>query len=158
MNRSLLCLASAAVLMTTLWAADSPGKSDRDALEKQFAEKLTGATLLGAYSIDGKDAKSQKPDRYKIVSAKKLKGDDWVVTSKMKVGDAEVDIPITIQVYWADDTPVMSLTDLTIPGVGTFSARVMFHGHRYAGSWQHGKAGGLMWGLIENNPVNAESK
>ena len=67
----------------------------------------------------------------------------------MKVGENEIDVPIPIKVYWADDTPVMSLTDLTIPGVGTFTARVMFHGDRYAGTWQHGEVGGHMWGLVE---------
>jgi hypothetical protein len=25
----------------------------------------------------------------------------------------------------------------------------MFHGDRYAGTWQHGKSGGLMFGKIE---------
>ena len=43
----------------------------------------------------------------------------------------------------------MSLTNLTIPVLGTFTARVMFYGNRYAGTWQHGKVGGHMWGTIE---------
>ena len=84
-----------------------------------------------------------------IALAKKLNGDDWVITSKMKIGENEVDIPIVIKVYWADDTPVMSLTDLTIPGLGTFTSRVMFHGDRYVGTWQHGDKGGHMWGTVE---------
>ncbi|MEI8021675.1 MAG: hypothetical protein WCH39_25925, partial [Schlesneria sp.] len=96
-----------------------------------------------------KNLPPNKPDKYQIVSAKKLNGDDWVITSKMKIGENEVDIPIVIKVFWADDTPVMSLTDLTIPGMGTFTARVMFFGDRYAGTWQHGEKGGHMWGIVE---------
>ncbi len=129
--------------------ADAEKKLDREGLEQAFIKQLTGSTLAGTFSLDGKDAESNKPDRYRIVSAKKLRGDDWLVTSKMKVGESELDIPVPIKVYWADDTPVMSLTDLTIPGMGTFTARVMFYGNRYAGTWQHGEVGGHMWGNIE---------
>jgi hypothetical protein len=42
------------------------------------------------------------------------------------------------------------MTDATIPGMGTFTARVFFHGDEYAGVWSHqGKGGGHMFGRIE---------
>ncbi len=44
---------------------------------------------------------------------------------------------------------MVSLTDLTIPGLGTFTARVLFYEDRYAGTWQHGKVGGHMFGKIQ---------
>ena len=154
MRRVLLGMAVIAIVVTSLWAADVEKKGDqavagRAALEKAFAAKLTGAKLVGMFSLDGKDSGANKPDKYQIVSAKKDSGDNWVITAKMKVGENEIDVPVPIKVYWADDTPVMSLTDLTIPGMGTFTARVMFHGVRYAGTWQHGEAGGHMWGIVE---------
>ncbi len=142
-------LIAVTIVATSLWAIDGDKKGNRESLEQAFAAKLTGATMTGSFSIDGQKADLNKPDRYQLVSAKKVQGDDWVITSKMKVGDNEVDIPVALKVYWADDTPVMSLTDLTIPGLGTFTARVMFHGDRYAGTWQHGEVGGHMWGVIE---------
>lgn len=145
MPRLLLFVSLLAVALPVL-AADSP-KPDQAALEREFADKLTDATLVGSFSVDGKEG--AKPDRYRIVSAKKVKDTDWIFTATMKLGDKEIDIPIPIKVYWADDTPVMSLTDLTIPGVGTFTSRVMFYGNRYAGTWQHGDHGGLFWGVIE---------
>lgn len=135
-------------MVTPLLAAEpKPAKPDRAALEKAFAEKLTGATLVGTFTTDGKEG--SKPDRYKIVSAEKASDTAWVITATMKVGGSEVDIPISMPVYWADDTPVLSLTDLTIPGVGTFTSRVMFYGDRYAGTWQHGDHGGTFAGVIE---------
>ena len=137
------------VVASSLWGVDADKKTSREGLEQAFAKKLSGAVLAGSFSIDGKDTESHKPDRYQIVTAKKLSGDDWVITATMKVGENQLDIPIPIKVYWADDTPVMSLTDLTIPGVGTFTSRVMFYGNRYAGTWQHGEVGGHMWGMIE---------
>ena len=142
-------LVSTLVVASSVWAVDADQKTSREGLEQAFAKKLSGAILAGSFSIDGKDAGPHKPDRYQIVTAKKLSGDDWVITATMKVGENQLDIPIPIKVYWADDTPVMSLTDLTIPGVGTFTSRVMFYGNRYAGTWQHGEVGGHMWGMIE---------
>ena len=146
MRNAALSVAMMCVVATSLWGADSDKKKDREALEKAFATQLSGSLLAGSFSLDGKEAGPHKPDKYQIVSAKKSSGDDWVVTAKMKIGENEVDVPVPIKVYWADDTPVMSLTDLTIPGMGTFTARVMFYGDRYAGTWQHGDAGGHMWG------------
>lgn len=149
MSRMVLAVALVCAVASISSAVADDKKGDREAQEKAFASKLSGAVLAGSFSIDGKDAGAHKPDRYQIVSAKKSNGDDWVITAKMKIGEKEVDLPIAIKVYWADDAPVMSLTDLTIPGMGTFTARVMFHGDRYAGTWQHGDVGGHMWGLIE---------
>jgi hypothetical protein len=151
MPRLLLFVSLLAVAFPVL-AADSP-KPDQAALEQEFADKLTGATLVGSFSVDGKEG--AKPDRYRIVSAKKVKDADWIFTATMKLGDKEIDLPIPIKVYWADDTPVMSLTDLTIPGMGTFTSRVMFYGNRYAGTWQHGDHGGLFWGVIEKKAASA---
>ncbi len=34
--------------------------------------------------------------------------------------------------------------------MGTFTSRVMVYGDRYAGTWQHDKVGGHMWGHIEH--------
>lgn len=132
--------------------AVEPAK-DRAALEKEFAEKLTGATLNGTFSIVGRPV--NKPERYEIASAAKLTGDDWVITAGIKYGDKDVKLPIVVKVYWADDTPVISLTNLSIPGLGTFTSRVMFYGDRYVGTWQHDAVGGHMWGTVERTPAKA---
>ncbi|MDZ4687630.1 MAG: hypothetical protein SH850_21375 [Planctomycetaceae bacterium] len=124
---------------------------DRSALEKSFSESLSGATLVGTFSIVGRD--TNKPERYEIASAKKLAGDDWIITARIKYGDKDVNVPMVVKVYWADDTPMISLTNLTIPGLGTFTSRVMFYGDRYAGTWQHDKVGGHLWGLVEKKPA-----
>jgi hypothetical protein len=47
------------------------------------------------------------------------------------------------------DTPMIMMTDTSLPGIGTFTVRVFFYGDRYAGTWQHGKVGGAMSGRIE---------
>jgi hypothetical protein len=49
---------------------------------------------------------------------------------------------------WAGDTPVVTLTDAEIPGVGTFTARVVFFRDHYSGMWWHGETGGNQFGRI----------
>ena len=119
--------------------------------EQQFAELLTGAALVGNFTVDGQRAdKPLKPERYEISKARKIEGDTWEITARIKYGEVNVEVPIQLDVLWAGDTPVMSLTDLRIPLMeGSFTSRVLFYGDRYVGTWQHGKVGGHMFGHVE---------
>ena len=60
---------------------------------------------------------------------------------------------VTPQQLWSrigtPDTPMISMTDVAIPSMGTFTVRLVFYGDRYAGTWQHGQVGGHMFGRIE---------
>tara|TARA_R100001132_G_C3275287_1_gene98089 strand:- start:4534 stop:5046 length:513 start_codon:yes stop_codon:yes gene_type:complete len=126
------------------------GAPDQAQLEQKFAEQMSGATLVGHFSVDGKqNGKPPREERYEIASAKKLQGDQWLITARIKYGENDVNVPMPLNVFWAGDTPVISLTNLTIPGLGTFTSRVMFYEGRYAGTWQHGQVGGNLWGKIE---------
>jgi len=156
MTLSKLPMACVLVCLTTLAAAEEPAAPDREPLEQAFIERLTAADLVGTFSVMGQPG--AKPERYEIDSVKKHKGDDWVITSRMKYGEHDLKVPIVVQVYWAGDTPIISLTDLTIPGLGTFTARVMIHEDRYAGTWQHGEIGGHLWGTVEKRKAKAEKK
>ena len=75
--------------------------------------------------------------------------DRWRFNVRMRHGSFDVTMPVVVPVKWVDDTPVVTLTDWEIPSLGTFTCRVLFHGDRYAGTWQHGPSGGLMYGRIE---------
>ena len=65
----------------------------------------------------------------------------------MRGGD--VAIPLTIPVKWAGDTAVISVTDMPVPGMGTYSARVVIYRNSYAGTWHGRDYGGHIWGRIE---------
>ena len=130
-------------------SADESSEVAMNAAEKAFAERMKGAALVGQFTIDGRDVPA-RPERYEIDSVRKISAEnDWIVTARIKYGDYDVKVPVALKILWAGDTPVMSLTDLTIPLMGTFTARVMFHGDRYVGTWQHGKVGGHMFGKVE---------
>ena len=134
---------------------------DKQALEKRFSETLSGAALVGTYSVIGKNEdRPPRPERYELQSVKKLEGreDFWVFTARIKYGQKDVKLPLALKVLWAGDTPVITLTDFTIPGLGTFTARVMIYGDRYAGTWQHGEAGGHMWGRIVKDATDKNAE
>jgi hypothetical protein len=129
-------------------AADKVEQTER---EKKFAEALSGAVLVGTFSIDGvKPDKLPFPERYELKSVEKTKDGLWTFTAHVKYLNQDLTLPITVPVVWAGDTPMVSLSDSTLPGLGNqLSAKVIFDGERYAGTWQHGKFGGHMWGRIE---------
>ncbi len=146
-------------------AADQTDTRTQQARFENFSKSLSGATLVGQFSIEGRE-RPPATERYELESVTKLDPEDpdnpfWVFLARIKYGDNDTKIPMTLPVLWAGDTPVISLTNLTIPGMGTFSARVLFDGNRYVGTWQHGEVGGHMWGMIErpaDTSKNNESK
>jgi hypothetical protein len=83
-------------------------------------------------------------------------GDYWLLTSRIKYGKNDITLPLPLEIKWAGDTPVITLTDFTIPSLGTFSSRVVIYDNAYAGTWSHGKVGGHLFGTIEK--IKAETK
>lgn len=169
--RCVLCSLMLLVLSSSLAVAQAPYQpdttkpvenkpvavGDKEALYKQFEQTLTGAKMTGSFTVIGKEARGLKEDSYTIVSVTKLpEGDFWLFKAKFK----DVTIPLPIEVKWAGDTPVITLTDFTIPGMGTFSSRVMIYRGAYSGWWQHGEVAGHMFGTISkptpDKPTNEQ--
>jgi len=130
----------------------APSPVDHSALEKQFGLKLSHCRLVGFFSIVGQEG-PPKPDEYTLGAVTKGEGDKWVFNSSLQFGTKVINVPLEIPVLWAGDTPVISVTDFTIPGMGTYTARVMFYGNEYAGTWSSPKHGGFMWGRVEPAPA-----
>ncbi len=122
-------------------------------LHAKFKKLLTGAKLRGQFTVDGKPLSNLQEEAYDIEKVDKLPdGDLWALTTKIKYGEHDLTVPIAIEVKWAGSTPVITLDELTIPGLGTFSARVLLHKDKYAGTWQHDAVGGHLFGKIELAP------
>ena len=137
----------------------APAKPNREELEKAFSERMTGTVLVGNYSVVGKDLKPANPERYELKKVSKLAEDLWVFEARIKYGQTDVTLPLTLRMIWAEDTPMISLTNANLPGLGAaFGARVIFHGDLYAGTWQHGKVGGHLWGTIEKAAAAKDEK
>lgn len=124
----------------------SSGESEQARLEREFASTMTGAVLAGKFSLGEKVSE----DKYTISKASRLAGDTWLIHTRIQYGTHDVNVPVPVTVKWAGDTPVITLTDATIPGLGKFTARVLIYRNNYAGYWANdaGK-GGQMWGKLE---------
>ncbi len=122
-------------------------------LERRFAEQMRGVALVGEFTIAGREDRTRNPDRYDISSVEKVGDDRWRFNTRVRYGTIDVSLPITVPMRWVGDTPVIMMTDYTIPSMGTFSVRVFFYGDRYAGTWQHGEVGGHMFGRIEKQQI-----
>ncbi len=120
----------------------------------QLEKQLSGSLFIGHFTDDSEPVEDgQSPlreERYEIKSAKKLPGGDfWLIQARIQYGEKDVTVPIPLPIKWVGDTPMITLDDLTIPGMGTFDAKVVIAGSRYAGTWQHGDHGGHLFGRIE---------
>jgi len=129
---------------------NTPSAEQTAELHAKFKKLLTGAKLRGQFTVDGQSLSNLQEEAYDIEKVDKLPdGDLWALTTKIKYGEHDLTIPLAIEVKWAGSTPVITLDELTIPGLGTFSARVLLHKDKYAGTWQHDQVGGHLFGMIE---------
>jgi hypothetical protein len=130
-------------------APDKPAEPSREELEKKFAETMTGATLVGRFTVTGTaDDKPLAEDRYTLGTVKKLKEDLWSFEARIQYGGRDVKLTLALPVKWAGDTPVISVTNVAFPGLGTYSARVVVYDGQYAGTWGGKDHGGQMFGKI----------
>ena len=120
-----------------------------DELERMFSESMTDVALVGQFTIFGREDSARRPERYEIESIEKVGDNEWQFNARVQYGKVDVTLPIRVPVFWAGDTPVVSMTDFSIPTLGTFTARVFFYREKYMGTWQHGQSGGYMFGTIE---------
>jgi len=123
-------------------------------LERQFTERMQDVVLVGNFTIEGRETRGGSPERYELSRVAKVDDDQWRFDVHMVYGSVDVTLPVVVPIVWAGDTPMVTITDFSIPTLGTFTARVFFYDDRYAGSWQHGQYGGLMYGAIE--PMDAD--
>ena len=132
----------------------APTAAERD---EEFQKLVTDVTLIGTFTLDGAEEAEFHREEYVIRGAVKLGANDlWVLTSRIKYGNVDLTVPVPVQVKWAGSTPVITVDRVAIPGLGTFSARVLLDKARYAGTWSHDEKGGHMFGVIERNETAME--
>lgn len=139
----------------TVFGGAGDAKLTREQLEERLSKTLTNCVMRGTFqpadeaSLLGKgQLKPAEPDRYVIESAGKASDGRWQVRARIDHGGNSAILPIMVDVAWADDTPVIVVRDLAVPGIGTYSARVMIFGNFYTGVWFGDCYGGVMSGQI----------
>lgn len=139
-------------------STESVPRAELEKLEKRFRETLTGATLAGRWRlVKGGELGEEREEKYSISAATKVGGDVWLITARIQYAGKDVTLPVPVKVLWAGDTPIVTVTDAGIPGLGTYTARVMFYRDLYTGTWFGPGHGGLMSGSItRTKPETAE--
>jgi hypothetical protein len=139
---------------TTPVTTNAPAAQDSAA---KFQAMLANAELSGRWClIQNGELGPDKQDKYRIESATKLNGDSWIIKAHVQYGTNDFVAPIPVQVKFAGDTPVIVVDNLTVPGGGTYSARVLFRDNTYSGTWSGGTHGGLLHGII-THPATTNS-
>ena len=139
-----------------LLAASGAGRAADPAslteLERVFAERMQNVALEGHFTIEGRERRDGNPELYEISRGhenSRETGGDSTSTSPMAMSTRP--LLVVVPIVWAGDTPMVSITDFAIPGLGEeFGARVIFYDDRYAGTWDHGQYGGMMYGTIRS--------
>lgn len=145
------------VVVATLGGASAAGADEPPVADPALQERydafrvaLTNVRLVGRFTIAGADEQKLHADEYVVSGVTKVgTGDGWLVAARIRYGEIDLTVPVPVEVKWAGDTPVITLDKITIPGLGTFSSRVVIDGRRYAGTWSHDEVGGHMFGTIE---------
>jgi hypothetical protein len=120
----------------------------RDELEKDFAERMSNATLVGRFTDRARKEAPLKEEKYTLGKVAKLTGDTWLFNTRIQYGEHDATLPLPLKVVWAGDTPVITLDKVAIPGFGTFTCRVLIFDDQYAGTWDGGNHGGHLFGKI----------
>ncbi len=140
-------------------SADADAEITPEQIER-LEKMLSGCTLVGHFTVNGAGDVEPRDERYELASVKHMKGNMWLVTARIKYGDHDVTLPLPLPIRWAGDTPVISLDAFAVPGMGAFSARVMFYEDHYMGYWfasGNKEHGGYMFGEIEPPKAEGES-
>ena len=154
---SAILFAAAAVLPAQDQPAPTtaPARPTRAALEKQLEQMLTGVVLKGTWQMTGKEGLAGKApltqpltERYTILSVEKALEDNWLINARVQFAAKDVTLPIMVRVVWAGDTPIITLDELKMPLLGTYSARVMIYRGFYSGTWFGADYGGILSGQI----------
>ena len=138
----------ACILAVNLSAQTDLELIERAALESAFQTLMSGCHMTGHFTETGKNTPPQK-DSYKIASIKKLRDEKWQFNASIEYNGNSVTLPLGVDVFWAGETPTIQVTDLVVPTLGKFNARIIVHGDQYAGLWSGKDHGGYMYGVIE---------
>ena len=155
-----LCLWVCPFVDSIAAAQEAPAAEDRGKTrEERLAAYLSGSKLVGKFTVDGRENTTPKTEEYTISKCEKLPEQDmYRMTARIQYGEVDSEVPLDLKILWSGNTPVITLDSLWIPGMGTFSSRVMIHNQRYAGTWQHDDKGGHMFGRIVKDDSNSQGQ
>jgi hypothetical protein len=142
-------------------AAEQGGAAVESTEAQRFAaleKTLSGATLVGNFTVTGREKNEPTEERYELKSVRHVEGELWLFQARIRYGEHDVTVPLTLPIRWAGDTPVICLDNMGIPGMGVYTARVMIYADHYAGFWSGGDHGGHLFGIVEKNEKGEQTE
>lgn len=124
------------------------GHKTQAQLDADFTKLLTDCKLVGFFTDSNASPDKLLGDSYSIKSVTRAEGNLWTFAASIEYGGRSIPIAMKMPVEWAGDTPVLSVTRLKFPLLGTYSARVLFYDDQYVGVWSGDKHGGQMFGRV----------
>src|SRR5687767_15646945 len=86
-------------------------------LERQFTERMRDVTMVGSFTVAGREDPAPRPDRYDIFSGEKVGDGEWRFNARMDCcGVNGATLPIVVPMRWTGDTPMIVMTDTSLPG------------------------------------------
>jgi hypothetical protein len=157
-SHSLHRLAVGFALAVICACTSTPDQAEQAAREAAFEQSMRNVVMEGFFTVTGRgDDGKLRPERYEVSKAVKVAGNLWTIHARIQYGDHDFTAPVPVQLLWAGDTPVISLTDIELPGSkGGFTARIVFYRDHYSGMWWHGETGGNQFGRIVRDETSGE--
>lgn len=140
---------SALILAFTALAQETAPAPEMTPVEKQFQQSMNNVVMVGYFTAG--DSTELHDDRYVIESVTKVKDRLWKFAARVQYNKKDVKVALNVPVFFAGDTPVISLTRQAVTGLGTFDTRLVIYKGGYAGTWGGGDHGGAMFGKIVKN-------
>ena len=162
MTRSILIITLGLLLAmqvgTSITQAEQPVDPVTDSQSKAIVERLSDCAFVGRYTRNGNIDPGQT-ERYEIKSCEPTdQPNTYKLVARIEYGQHDIEAPLIVKIYFADQTPVLTLDQVWIPGLGTFDARVLLRGDRYAGTWSHDSTTGHLFGSIEKRVGNSKNE
>jgi hypothetical protein len=132
------------------FAQDVPAPAMNPA-EHAWQDSMTNVKMIGSFTVG--DGKELHDDAYLIEKITKVADGQWSFVAHIQYGGRDVKVTLKVPVQFAGDTPVINFTRQTVPGMGTYNAKVLFFNGGYAGTWGAGDHGGSMFGKIVKNDM-----
>src|SRR6266849_861383 len=92
--------------------------------ERQFTERMRDVSLVGSFTVTGREDRAPRQDRYDISSVEKVGDNLWRFNAGMTCCGVNGAIPVVVPMRWNGDTPMIMMTDTSLPGVDRKSTRL----------------------------------
>ena len=137
------------LLLVCLGAAGS-AESSKGAQEEKLRAMVSNCLLDTRWCTTKNGKMSEEyQDTYSIQSATRKGKEQWTINVLVEVLGRNVAVPIPVRLSWAGETPVVTLEKVSVPGLGSYSARVLLYENTYAGVWSANGRAGMLHGTIQ---------